>query len=89
MPGRVLGLGLALVMAGAAVLTTAQPAGAAYGTTNPVTFTRFDGADRYDTATKIAEAGLATASTVVIASGLPLADALSGSYLAGFVGGPM
>jgi putative cell wall-binding protein len=86
---RVVRLGFALMLAGAAVVTLAPRAGAVYGTTNPVRFTRFDGTNRYDTAARIAEAGFTTADTVVMASGLSFADALSGSYLAGFVGGPM
>ncbi len=85
---RVVGLGVAVVVASAAALPFAAPAGALYGTTNPVTFNRFAGANRYDTAAKIAETGFTTANTVVMASGLSFADALSGSYLAGFVGGP-
>jgi len=82
------GLVLAVVLGGAGTLLSASPAAAVYGTTNPVTFNRFAGVDRYDTAAQIAEAGFTTANTVVMASGLSFADALSGSYLAGFVAGP-
>jgi len=81
------GVGVVLAMLAMAV-PLAAPASATFGTTNPVTFTRFAGADRYDTAAQIATATFSTATTVVLASGLSFADALSGSYLAGFVGGP-
>ncbi len=74
------------------VAVTLAPAGVARAavTTPPgVPITRFSGDNRYATAAEIATTAFTTAGTVVVASGASFADALSGNYLAGNVGGPI
>jgi putative cell wall-binding protein len=76
----------------AATTAVILPPGSAHAaiTNNPgVPIARFAGNNRYDTAAQIAIATFPTADTVVIASGMSFADALSGNYLAGSVGGPI
>src|SRR4051794_27540798 len=47
------------------------------------TSTRYAGADRYDTAARIATGNFTTADTVIIATGENFPDALAGTYIAG------
>jgi putative cell wall-binding protein len=77
------------VLAAAGVVVPSGSAGAAL-TNNPgVPIARFAGHNRYATAAQIATATFPSADTVVVASGTSFADALSGNYLAGNVGGPI
>ncbi len=78
-----------LLAAVAAALVPGTVARAAVTTAPGVPITRFSGDTRYATAAEIATAAFTTASTVVVASGASFADALSGDYLAGDVGGPI
>ena len=84
---RVLAGGAVLVLF-ASMLASAAPLGAA----QDVTFERLWGQDRYETAVRIAEAYVAeTASvdTVIIASGITFADALSAAPLASVLSAPV
>lgn len=67
------------------VLVTAGPTKANAG----FSFTRYAGANRYDTAAKIAIDSFGTADAVVIASGTSYPDALAGSYSAGLGNAPV
>jgi lactocepin len=77
----------AVVVAGvlAVVVGLAAPGMAA----GPTTVQRFAGADRYDTARKLAINRFASASDVVVARADDPADALAGSYVAGSHIGPV
>jgi putative cell wall-binding protein len=75
------------VVAGAFVLVVGLAApGLAAG---PTTIERFAGADRYDTARKLAVDRFASASDAVVARADDPADALAGSYVAGSHIGPV
>jgi putative cell wall-binding protein len=80
---------VAVFAAGVGVAVPSGPAHAAITNQPGVPITRFAGLSRYDTAAQIATATFTNADTVVIASGASFADALSGNYLAGNVGGPI
>jgi putative cell wall-binding protein len=83
---------IAAVGAVAAVVGAVAPsavARAAVTTSAGAPITRFSGDTRYATAAEIATTAFTTAGTVVIASGASFADALSGNYLAGNIGGPI
>jgi putative cell wall-binding protein/uncharacterized protein (DUF2141 family) len=80
------------VAAAATVATTAGllplAAGSA-GAAASFDLTRFAGADRYDTAAKIATGTFTTVDTVVIATGENFPDALAGNYIAGQTNSPI
>jgi len=79
----------AAITASATVLAAASPVSQAAASSTWV-FTRFQGADRYATSASIAYAAFPNgAPAAVIASGATFADALSASFLAGVVGGPI
>ena len=63
----------------------AGPAGAAQG----MTVTPYAGADRFDTAAKMAVGAFTTADNAVIATGDNFPDALAGNYLAGTQNAPI
>ncbi|GAC1540197.1 MAG: hypothetical protein NVS3B12_26930 [Acidimicrobiales bacterium] len=67
------GLGIALAVAG----------GTAAGATTTVTTQRIAGADRYETAAKLATTSFGQRPSVILASGLNYPDALAAAYLAG------
>lgn len=75
----------ALSVSAVLVLSTATVAGA----TAQVTSDRFEGEDRYVTATVLADSTFAEAPVVIIASGENFPDALAASYLAGVTDSPI
>ncbi|HVM64126.1 MAG TPA: cell wall-binding repeat-containing protein [Acidimicrobiales bacterium] len=74
-----------LALALGAALFSAWPASAS----TTVTMGSVAGSDRYATAGQAAAARFTTASSVVVTSGTTFPDALSASYLAGALGGPI
>lgn len=84
---RLLAAGAVLLLC-ASMLASAAPLGAAQA----VTFERLWGQDRYETAVRIAEAYAAeraSGDTVIIASGVAFADALSAAPLASVLSAPV
>lgn len=76
---------LASLTAVVGLVPLATGAGAATG----FVWTRFGGADRYETARLVAQSRFVTADTVLLAVGDPFPDALAGNFLAGNVGAPI